>query len=353
MLKKKRYKELDSLRGVAALLVVFFHFTMGRDEAALGFRLGTTGVDLFFIISGFVILLSLENVKNYKQFIANRVSRLYPTYWASVSFGFLLLIVISILKNNLDGIGIIPYLGNMTMFQFYLGIGDLDGPYWTMIIEMLFYIVMVSLFHFNFLKYLDVIFIAVSILLVFAANFAFDNIWIKRCFYWIPLLQFLPLFHAGTLFYKIASISVKKRNTKYYILIFICLLCQMFLFNYVGRSRSYINNFEYAIMLVIYFAIFTLFVNDKLSFIINRSALFLGKISFALYLIHQRLSIAIINALQNRFHIDFWIASFVALSCSVTIAVIITELIEIPYSKKMREKLYKVFHISKSRGIIK
>ena len=44
---KKRYLELDSMRGFASLLVVFFHFTMGRNEAGLGFKLGTTGVDFF------------------------------------------------------------------------------------------------------------------------------------------------------------------------------------------------------------------------------------------------------------------------------------------------------------------
>ena len=53
--KTHRYEELDALRGVASLMVVFFHFTWRRPEANLGFILGTTGVDLFFIISGFLI----------------------------------------------------------------------------------------------------------------------------------------------------------------------------------------------------------------------------------------------------------------------------------------------------------
>ena len=64
-----RLQELDALRGIAALMVVLFHFTMGRQEANLGFKLGTTGVDLFFIISGFVIFMSLSKVKNSKDFI--------------------------------------------------------------------------------------------------------------------------------------------------------------------------------------------------------------------------------------------------------------------------------------------
>jgi peptidoglycan/LPS O-acetylase OafA/YrhL len=63
-MERKRFEELDVLRGLAAVMVVVFHFTMGRNQADLGFKLGTTGVYLFFIISGFVILLSLEHVEN-------------------------------------------------------------------------------------------------------------------------------------------------------------------------------------------------------------------------------------------------------------------------------------------------
>ena len=66
-IQSNRFQELDALRGIAALMVVFFHFTIGRPEAKLGFKLGTTGVDLFFIISGFVIFIL--RVKKNSNFI--------------------------------------------------------------------------------------------------------------------------------------------------------------------------------------------------------------------------------------------------------------------------------------------
>ncbi|MGB1318134.1 MAG: acyltransferase family protein, partial [Flavobacteriales bacterium] len=44
-----RLSELDALRGIAALMVVLFHFTLERTESQLGFYLGNTGVELFFI----------------------------------------------------------------------------------------------------------------------------------------------------------------------------------------------------------------------------------------------------------------------------------------------------------------
>ena len=138
---QNRYKELDALRGLAALLVVFFHFTLGRNQYNSFFKLGATGVDLFFIISGFVIFMSLQKVSRSADFLINRASRLYPTYWAAVTFTFISLTAYSLLKGGGDlGSKLMQYVGNLTMFQFYLGITDIDGPYWTLIIEMIFYI---------------------------------------------------------------------------------------------------------------------------------------------------------------------------------------------------------------------
>src|ERR1044072_9360250 len=88
-----RIKELDALRGIAALMVVFFHYTFWRPQAKLGFNLGTTGVDLFFMISGFVIFMSLLHINQSKEFVINRISRLYPGYWACVTFTFIALSV--------------------------------------------------------------------------------------------------------------------------------------------------------------------------------------------------------------------------------------------------------------------
>ena len=324
-------------------MVVLFHFTMGRNEAELGFKLGTTGVDLFFIISGFVILLSLEHVAKSGQFIVNRISRLYPTYWASVTTTFFLIFLSGIYKMNIDKVSIVNYLGNMTMFQFYLKIPNLDGPYWTMIIEMLFYVIMLILFHFKILKHLNKIGVLLTFFTVLMVHFQIDNIWVKKVFYGIPVLQFWPLFFTGILFYKIITKNVNQ--IKYYGMIFLCLVSQLILFDYSGRSRSYIDFGEYAFMLILYFSLFTLFVNGKLKFIINKPSLFLGKISFSLYLIHQMLSIGIIIPYMVKIlNLNFWLASTVALICSLGLATCITYFIEVPYSKKMKNKLYTTIY---------
>ncbi len=108
----KRYQELDSLRGVAALMVVVFHFTMGRKEGQYLFNLGNTGVELFFIISGFVIFMSINKMKNSKEFIINRFTRLYPTYWTCVTFTFILIAWSSTWNEALAKVSFIKYLAN-------------------------------------------------------------------------------------------------------------------------------------------------------------------------------------------------------------------------------------------------
>jgi peptidoglycan/LPS O-acetylase OafA/YrhL len=345
---RKRFEELDALRGFAAVMVVLFHFTIGRDQADLGFKLGATGVDLFFIISGFVILLSLEHVKKSRQFIINRISRLYPTYWASVTITFSILLLYGIYKMDFSGVSVVQYIGNMTMFQFYLKIRNLESVYWTMIIEMLFYMFMLFIFHFKFLKYLNKIGVFLTLFIVLLVHFQFDNIWIMRLFYWIPILQFWPLFFMGILFYKVITKNINR--TQHYGMIILCLLSQIILFDYSGRSRHFISFWEYAFMLIFYFSIFTMFVNGKLKFIITKPSLFLGKISFALYLIHQLISIEyIIPFLTNKLNFYFWFASAIALFCSIGLATCITYFIEIPYSRKMKNKLYAAFYISKGR----
>lgn len=339
----KRYEELDALRGLAAMLVVFFHITMGQSYYSSYFKYGTTGVDLFFVISGFVIFMSIQNITRGVHFVINRVSRLYPTYWTAVTFTFVIYVAFSIYHGDENyGKYFIEYLGNITMFQYYLKIRDLDGPYWTMIIEMLFYISILLLFQTKLLKYLNVVFIVLCISIVALTQSSFKESYYENIIHWFPLIQFLPLFFAGITFYKI---HIKKENLCFhYSIVILCFICQIALFPYAGRSSNYINITEYSMMLLIYFVLITLFVNNSLSFIVNTTTLFLGKISYALYLIHQYPSLNfIIPIFYNKMGLNFWlVVFFINLPVVIGIAAFITYKIEIPYSKKMKEKLYRL-----------
>lgn len=340
MEQKNRFLELDALRGIAALMVVFFHFTMNRDDFNPFFRLGTTGVDLFFIISGFVIFFSIHKITQAKEYIINRASRLYPTYWASVTFTFLFIGTTALLHKTIGTEHLfLKYIANLTMFQFYMDMSDLDGPYWTMIIEMLFYISILIFYQFKILNHIKTIGVITCILTLICAYHFYETTVVLFIFRWIPIFQFIPLFFAGILFYKLYT--DKKGKIVNYIIILFCLICQISLFPISGRSMAYISWIQYNTMMIIYFILFVLFVNLKLKWIINRYTLFLGKISFALYLTHQSISLNyIIPYFCVDLGINFWIVTvFINLPILIGIAAFITYKIEIPFSKKMRERL--------------
>src|SRR5699024_10591942 len=94
--RRGRLRAMDALRLLAALAVVLFHFTT-RDHGRWGAQLphevfpalshvvryGYAGVHLFFTISGFVILMSVWG-RSPRQFVASRISRLYPAFWVAV-----------------------------------------------------------------------------------------------------------------------------------------------------------------------------------------------------------------------------------------------------------------------------
>lgn len=339
--KPNRLQELDALRGIAALLIVFFHFTIEKTQYSSFLKFGTTGVDLFFMISGFVIFMSVQKVSRGIDFVINRFSRLYPTYWACVTFTFILLTIYYLYKGKFHLLdNSVQFLGNLTMFQFYLGIPDIDGPYWTMIIEMTFYLLIILLFELKLLKHLNIIWLIICSLTVFAVYYLYELKFVQEIITWVPLLQFLPLFFSGIIFYKIYTNKINLLSN--YLLLIFCFACQLLLFPYTGRSKGFISWFEYHSMLLLYFTLFVLFVNNKLSFIVNITTLFLGRISYALYLIHQCVSVYFIIPLFNDLlGINFWIVTFfIDLPIIIGIAACITYKIEIPYSRKLKEKLH-------------
>ena len=86
-----RLEELDVLRGLAALAVAGTHYTtMCRDVGTLDwtFHWGMYGPPLFFVISGFVILMSVRKRPEAVDFLVSRASRIYPTYWLAVPIAF-------------------------------------------------------------------------------------------------------------------------------------------------------------------------------------------------------------------------------------------------------------------------
>lgn len=148
------YTSIDFLRGIAALLVAFFHFTHHQSihgtllsENDWLYKLGhfgQYGVHLFFVISGFVIPYSMVkhdySIRKIGKFLLKRITRIEPPY------------LLSMLWVILSGVGFAIYLGNDIVIgwkRIALHIGYLipfssehwfNDVYWTLAIEFQYYL---------------------------------------------------------------------------------------------------------------------------------------------------------------------------------------------------------------------
>ncbi len=95
-----------------------------------------TGVCLFFVISGFVICMSSWG-RTLGNFFTSRVTRLYPAYWLAVIASTVVLTLWPVVRRPL---GLNDVLMNLTMIQESMHITDVDAVYWTLWIELRFYI---------------------------------------------------------------------------------------------------------------------------------------------------------------------------------------------------------------------
>ena len=334
-----RVQELDALRGIAAILVVLYHFTLFYKDTFHFFKFGSTGVDLFFMISGFVIYKSIEKTSNGIHFLINRFTRLYPVYWAVVTFTFSL-IIIKLFEKYGCNFSIIPwanYWSNMSMFQHYFKIDNLDGPYWTLIIEMNFYLIIfvfLLIKKINFLEYFLMLISALNIFSIFThINLPFFN----SFFTFIPGIYWFPLFLSGIYFYKILYNKGNKKLNHFFVFLNLAIQTLIFINHHV-HNPSDVTLIEHLFLVYTYHFIFYLFVYQKLKWIVNKLSLFLGKISYSLYLCHQYVALTFIipfgiNVLGLSLYKTIVL---IVLPIIILIAFLFNKLIEIPFQNKLR-----------------
>lgn len=349
---KTRISEIDALRGIACIMVVLHHFGKLSLVNNFGSNMGWMGVDLFFIISGLVISLTIKNNTNWKYFLINRFSRLFPTYWICLIISTLSIVVFynflndSILSENPPGFPLVKlFLANFTMLQYYLDLADIDGSYWTLIIELLFY-VFIFLFLILKKKHLLELIGGVCLLLPLAMGIAYKEnifaVYAQKTNRLVPLIVYFPLFYSGIIFYKI---KLEEKTLMRWLLLFFCFCIQLFLFGeFYGVDNYTINQFiEYALLLTLIYLTFILFVYDKLKFIANKYTIFIGNISYCIYLIHQTLGLHILLPfMHNYLSINFWVSSFFTLFIIVLISYLINKYIETPSILYFRKKLQKL-----------
>ncbi|HBH6890096.1 TPA: acyltransferase [Serratia marcescens] len=154
-MKTSTFRGVQALRGLAALSVMLFHFrwNINTEVPGLGDRLfgwGATGVDLFFLISGFVITLSAakapEGVHGALIFLKKRALRILPAYYIILIFSFFLSGAMSTFhyadktENFISALTFMPIYSNHA--PFYVDDNGMYGIRWTLNYEVLFYLIM-------------------------------------------------------------------------------------------------------------------------------------------------------------------------------------------------------------------
>jgi len=316
----RRFSELDAMRGIAAIMVVLYHYSTWHIQSKgysntiplFTFENGRYGVHLFFMISGFVIFLTLNRVQHIMDFVVSRFARLYPAYWVAVPLIFILTSYFSLPDRE---VSVYSFVFNFTMLQGWLGVRHVDGVFWTLSVELVFYVIMASLYYFKKLGNINTFSLGfLSVVLLSHYLESEQIIIINKYVKLFLLLEYGSLFIMGIMFYKILS----GKGYFPYFVVFMAYLVDIYI-----RQES-------AILISIYFVVFFLFTKNALSFLKVRALVFLGSISYSLYLVHQNIGYLVIHGLEKHELANSISVLLVPLIVSISLATLITTFIEKP-----------------------
>lgn len=323
-----RVVELDALRGLAALAVVAFHFTthyaqqIGHVEPlSLGFPPGNYGVQLFFLISGFVIFMTLERTRDAMDFVVSRFSRLFPAYWAAILVTAAVVYSVDLPAQRLP---LRDLALNFTMVQQILGAEDLDGSYWTLEVELFFYAQMLLWFLLGQLKRMHWIIALWLLLTVVYGETEHLHLHFSYTVRELLILRHIPFFALGILFYRLWTRPSER----------VLNLC------FIAASLATIG-FAYVPVLLLVASVcctvFALLVSGALRWLAHPSFAFLGAISYSLYLLHQAIGFAFIHWLEHH-GVGSIAAIGGALLLVLTLAAALTFLVERPALRWIRTR---------------
>ena len=316
-MERERLAELDLLRFIAAASVVLFHAahwpargTLFADVATFGFM----GVPLFFTISGFVILMTAED-RSGIQFVNSRIARLYPSFWICV---FLTCVAYALLGDGLPPLATIA--ANLTMQpRMLFDQPYLDPVYWTLVVEMKFYALVLLLIVLHQLKRVEV-FLALWLGVAFAACVVTVPHWVEA----LTIPQWASVFCSGCYFYLIRSrgptparlvgLGVGVLLSMYWALQYESV--------YTSSTRRPTQLTVLAILLLIN-AAFLLVALRKWTLPRARIWLWLGCLTYPLYLTHARAGHLVWRALPGGEWPRLWMALAVVLLASAVLAVFV------------------------------
>lgn len=320
---------LQMLRGIAALIVVYAHMweLFWRDNitaatisysAPIGvapflphlklttwlytyhINFGAIGVALFFLVSGFVIPISLEKMGSAK-FLLRRIFRLYPVYIVGLLITFLVLAASARMNNTQFNFTIIDYLKNVTLFRDWFWVPSIDNVNWTLENEIKFYILCAFLYWVSNLRSIKTVSITTGALFIFTyiatnvmplfLNNSMYGIY-RFCYILSNATVFLTFMFIGTCFFNLFKGYWSKKE----FISMVVYLYTLFLLNshYVFPSlKEYPVN--YTLILIVFSLVYYLRDRIKYSSILN----FFAEISYPMYIIHGVVGYALLSYLYK------------------------------------------------------
>ncbi|MBU2704617.1 acyltransferase [Zooshikella marina] len=287
-LQNQRIEFCDFLRAVSVTIVVFAHYIVGFSTLSnflynpnnvndfysflwlVDWVDGAYGVAIFFLISGFLIPISLKKYGTFK-FLVARFFRLVPTY----SLCLICVILVSLIFGTLEYSHaiIINYLANITLFRDIIGGTIIDSVIWTLEMEAKFYF------------YLALVYFITKGRLVYC-------VLISLIFLLIPLLlgvNSIPNKYMAIFSYMFIGVSIhlicfeKKTNNFFWICIVIILLVASKKYFILEYGKADIFN----IYLISFFVfVFVLLLNNYKSIKVNKLTKYIADISYPLYAVH-------------------------------------------------------------------
>ncbi|GHJ48419.1 acyltransferase [Catellatospora sp. TT07R-123] len=327
---------LDGLRLAAALMVVCYHligdrigvwqpkaenlFGPAHGPAMYGFL----GVQLFFIISGFVICMSAWG-RPLGDFFVSRAVRLYPAYWLAVPVTAALLYLVPITGYRPSGRDL---LANLTMMQDFLGIKNLDQSYWTLAVEMMFYLLFAVVVARGLTYRRVVVFCSVwTVVSVLAPRFG--STWLST------------VTGAGTACYFIAGIALYLihrfgQNLLLWGIVGLSWLLAIVRLPGLADAR-HVAFTPTAAIVTAFFVVMAAVALGWFSWVRAGWMATAGALTYPLYLIHQTVGLAVIKKAQA--YVPAWPLLLGVLAGLLAAAWLIHRLVERPVSRWMKRRL--------------
>lgn len=312
--RRDRLDFLDALRGLAAISVFLMHAGSAVSPTFKYvmthlFDLGNFGVLVFFLSSGFIIPVSLERHGSLRRFWINRVCRLYPLYWFSIA-GVLVCYALGfaapepVVAPHL----VSTVLANITMLQDFLGFRPLIQVYWTLVFEMIFYVLVSALFVAKL--HTRTATITVGLLITGLV------LQLIALVYRLPLMTanitYLASMFLGTVAYRLYTGQMRRTTAAMIALLALITLIWTTIGDSVGGSGTWLS-MELLTARVLAYLVFGLMFLLR-SIRVPRALLHLGRISYSVYLIHPFLIVMLPQAGNPILTVLLWSVVLIPLS---------------------------------------